>query len=87
MGGNSRARMVDPSQHLSVWHNRLRTVMMSRACAALSRQVPDRILCCANVARMNHVRFGYADDKMEVLPNGFDVSRFKPAPDAISTSE
>jgi glycosyltransferase involved in cell wall biosynthesis len=67
--------------NLSVQHNRLRTVMISRACAALSRQVPDRILCCANVARLNHVRFGYADDKMEVLPNGFDLSRFKPAPE------
>ena len=67
--------------NLSVRHNRLRTVMIARACAALSRHVPDRILCCANVARLNHVRFGYADDKMEVLPNGFDLSRFKPAPE------
>jgi glycosyltransferase involved in cell wall biosynthesis len=67
--------------NLSVRHNRLRTVMIARACATLSRHVPDRILCCANVARQNHVRFGYADDKMEVLPNGFDLSRFKPAPE------
>ncbi len=67
--------------NLSVRHNRLRTVMIARACAALSRHVPDRILCCANVARLNHVRFGYADDKMEVMPNGFDLSRFKPAPE------
>lgn len=67
--------------NLSVRHNRLRTVMVARACAALSRHVPDRILCCANVARLNHVHFGYADDKMEVLPNGFDLSRFKPAPE------
>jgi glycosyltransferase involved in cell wall biosynthesis len=67
--------------NLSVRHNRLRTVMIARACAALSRHVPDRILCCANVARLNHVRLGYADDKMEVLPNGFDLSCFKPAPE------
>jgi glycosyltransferase involved in cell wall biosynthesis len=67
--------------NLSIRHNRLRTVMISRACAALSRHVPDRILCCANVARLNHVHFGYADDKMEVLPNGFDLSRFTPAPE------
>jgi glycosyltransferase involved in cell wall biosynthesis len=67
--------------NLSVRHNRLRTIMIARVCAALSRQLPDRILCCANVARLNHVRFGYADDKIEVLPNGFDLTRFKPAPE------
>ena len=67
--------------NLSVRHHRLRTVMIARACAALSRHVPDRILCCANVARLIHVHFGYVDDKMEVLPNGFDLSRFKPAPE------
>jgi glycosyltransferase involved in cell wall biosynthesis len=55
--------------------------MIARACAMLSRHVPDRIPCCANVARLNHVHFGYADDKMEVMPNGFDLSRFKPAPE------
>jgi glycosyltransferase involved in cell wall biosynthesis len=65
--------------NLSVHHNRLRTVMIARACAALSRHVPDRILCCANVAQRNHVQFGYAEEKMEVLPNGFDLSRFRPA--------
>jgi glycosyltransferase involved in cell wall biosynthesis len=63
---------------LSLQHTKLRTVMVARACAALSHRVPDRILCCANIARLNHVRFGYADDKIEVLPNGFDLSRFKP---------
>ncbi len=67
--------------NLSIRHLRLRTVMIARACAALSRHVPDRILCCANVARLNHADFGYAGDKMEVLPNGFDLSRFKPAPE------
>jgi glycosyltransferase involved in cell wall biosynthesis len=67
--------------NLSIRYLRLRTIMIARACAALSRHVPDRILCCSNVARLNHVDFGYADDKIEVLPNGFDLSRFKPAPE------
>ena len=65
--------------NLSIRHNRLRTVMIARACAMLSRRMPDRILCCADIARLNHIHFGYANDKMEVLPNGFDLSRFKPA--------
>ena len=55
--------------------------MIARACGALSRFVPDRIVCTANVARVNHVRFGYADRQMEVIRNGFDVSRFKPQPE------
>jgi glycosyltransferase involved in cell wall biosynthesis len=66
---------------LSIEHNGLRTVMISRACAALSHYLPDRILCCANTALEEHVRIGYAASKMEVLPNGFDMSRFRPAPE------
>jgi glycosyltransferase involved in cell wall biosynthesis len=67
--------------NLSVEHNGLRTVLIARACSALSRYVPDRILCCAEVGRLIHVRLGYANDKMEVVPNGFDLSRFKPTPE------
>lgn len=47
-------------------------------CALLSKWVPSRILSCSEKARQIHVAHGYAAGKMVVVPNGFDLSRFKP---------
>jgi glycosyltransferase involved in cell wall biosynthesis len=47
-------------------------------CAHLSRWLPIRILSCSEVARQVHVALGYADWKMVVIPNGFDVATFRP---------
>jgi glycosyltransferase involved in cell wall biosynthesis len=44
----------------------------------LSRWVPDHILLNAEAARSAHLRVGYAADKLEVIPNGFDVAEFRP---------
>lgn len=54
------------------------TIAVVRACALVSRWIPNRILCCSEVARQVHVDLGYAADKMVVVPNGFDLSQFKP---------
>lgn len=53
-----------------------------RLCASLSRWVPSRILSCSERARQVHVECGYAAGKMIVVPNGFDLGRFKPDKDA-----
>jgi glycosyltransferase involved in cell wall biosynthesis len=53
-----------------------------RTCAALSGRLPDRILCCSDVAQQVHVGYGYPEDRFEVIPNGLDVQRFAPDPDA-----
>jgi len=58
--------------------SKLLTRVVGGACATLSRRVPDRILCCSEKARLVHVGYGYAADKIIVLPNGFDLVRFKP---------
>ena len=58
--------------------NKRRTLAVVRANAFLSYRVPDRILCCSEVARKIHVACGYAPEKMVVVPNGFDISHFKP---------
>lgn len=52
------------------------------ACARLSRWIPDKILCCAQVAKAVHQEIGFAPNKMVVIPNGFDLSRFSPDPEA-----
>lgn len=48
----------------------------------LSGLVPDRIVLCAEAARVAHLRVGYAPDKLEVIPNGFDLSELRPDPTA-----
>ena len=48
----------------------------------LSHWVPCKILCCSETARLNHAALGYAASKFKVIPNGFDIERFKPNPDA-----
>lgn len=46
-------------------------------CASISKWVPSRILSCSEKARRVHVGCGYAAEKMVVVPNGFDLTRFK----------
>lgn len=58
------------------------TLRSARLCARLSRWVPDRILLNAHAAMPVHVAEGYDQSKMMVLPNGFDVEKFQPQPDA-----
>jgi glycosyltransferase involved in cell wall biosynthesis len=53
-----------------------------RLCASISKWVPSRILSCTEKARQVHVGCGYAAEKMVVVPNGFDLSQFKPDLDA-----
>ena len=59
-----------------------RTFLVARACARLSGVVPTRIVCCSHAAQQLHSAFGYAADKIEIIPNGFDVNEFKPDPGA-----
>jgi glycosyltransferase involved in cell wall biosynthesis len=53
-------------------------------CARLSTWIPSKILSCSEEARRVHVALGYAAEKMRVVPNGFDLARFKPDGDARS---
>ena len=66
---------------LSVGVDRLRTRLVVRACAMLSRRLPVKIVCCAQRALDVHATLGYDRERMEVIPNGFDLARFRPMPD------
>lgn len=57
------------------------TLMTVDACGLLSR-LPARIICCSEQSRSMYVARGFASERMEVIPNGFDTSRFKPDPQA-----
>lgn len=56
------------------------TLWAARACALLSKRLPKRIVCCSETSRKFHANFGYAAGRMQVIPNGFDLDRFKPNP-------
>ena len=48
--------------------------------ALLSVWVPKKIICCANKAVSVHGELGYDRDKLTMIPNGYDLSRFKADP-------
>lgn len=54
------------------------TYWIMKFCALLSFFVPTRIVCVAEAAHDAHVKYGYCDSKMLVIPNGFDFSHFDP---------
>jgi glycosyltransferase involved in cell wall biosynthesis len=54
------------------------TIWTARACAALSSRLPRRIICTSESSRTFHEKLGYAHDRMEVIPNGFDLDLFRP---------
>jgi len=58
--------------------NKHSTLAVVQACALLSEWVPVRILSNSEKARRVHIARGYDERKMKVIPNGFDLSQFKP---------
>jgi glycosyltransferase involved in cell wall biosynthesis len=72
---NIRQSNLDPV------HSKRTTVWTVKVCAALSRYLPEHIVCCAESARRIHIDLGYADARMVVIPNGVELDLFKPDPD------
>jgi glycosyltransferase involved in cell wall biosynthesis len=58
------------------------TRAVMRACAGVSRFVPKLVVCCSQRARDTHQALGYPDAKLRVVPNGFDLARFRPDDEA-----
>ncbi|WP_445657531.1 glycosyltransferase family 4 protein [Achromobacter sp. NCFB-sbj8-Ac1-l] len=52
--------------------------MVLRACAALSGVLPRAIVCAAQNAAERHAAKGYRRDRMVVISNGYDLSRYAP---------
>jgi glycosyltransferase involved in cell wall biosynthesis len=58
------------------------TMFFARAAALLSRRIPTRVICCAEAVREAHRVFGYAADRLIVIPNGFDMTAMQRDPAA-----
>jgi glycosyltransferase involved in cell wall biosynthesis len=52
------------------------TRMVVTLCSWLSRFVPAVIVCCAESARLVHIKKGYDRTKMVVISNGYDLQAF-----------
>jgi glycosyltransferase involved in cell wall biosynthesis len=62
--------------------NKEMTLHTAKWCARLSGWIPRKIVCCAESARKVHAGFGYDENKMLVIPNGFDCDAFRPQREA-----
>jgi len=58
------------------------TMWVVKACALLSAWLPDKIIACSDQARLLHIQKGYAAGKFIIIPNGFDLGKFYPDPQA-----
>jgi glycosyltransferase involved in cell wall biosynthesis len=71
---NIRNLSFDPARP-----NRL-TQALVRVAALLSGLIPAAIVTNSLAAQNEHVRLGYAKDKVQVIPNGFDLAVYAPNP-------
>ncbi|MBS1808844.1 MAG: glycosyltransferase [Acidobacteria bacterium] len=58
------------------------TVWTMKAGALLSSRVPREIICCGEVPKRVHIEMGYDAKKTVAIPNGFDLTKFHPDPQA-----
>lgn len=70
---------------LSVDKTKWTTRTVVRTCALLSRRLPERIISCSFTARDIHVALSYDESRFVIIPNGFDLSYFRP--DSVARSE
>lgn len=54
------------------------TIFIAKLCAVLSPWVPEKIVSCSHQAALAHQTLGYQADKFVIIPNGFDLTEYKP---------
>lgn len=57
--------------------SRRSTILAARLCARISSRVPSAIICCAQKALEVHRELGYASEKLQIIPNGYDLACFR----------
>lgn len=58
------------------------TIWIAKLSSFLSSHSPDKIIYCSESSRSIHTEIGYAKDRMIVIPNGYDLEKFRPAQNA-----
>lgn len=72
---------IRQSNFPDMYENKL-TLKILLMCSFFSKFIPKKIISCSANAKQIHIDIGYADQKISVIPNGFDLSLF--APDIVS---
>ena len=54
------------------------TIYVARICALLSHVVPTQIVSCSEQAVGVHAAMGYSKQRFVAIPNGYDLSQFRP---------
>lgn len=54
------------------------TLLIRKLCAWFSGRLPRVIVCAADASRKVHETVGYAPNKMQVIPNGFELDKLLP---------
>ena len=63
--------------------NKKSTLMVAGLCAPISHfPLVKKIISCSQEALATHRKLGYCSPKMQVIPNGFDLNRFRLDPSA-----
>jgi glycosyltransferase involved in cell wall biosynthesis len=61
---------------------RLRTILIIKLCARLSKWIPDHIVANSRAGLKAHQAHGYKTNKLSVIPNGYDSNTFQPDSEA-----
>jgi glycosyltransferase involved in cell wall biosynthesis len=62
--------------------NKRTTIWTANVCGKVSGWLPASIICCSEASERVHGELGYSAQKMVVIPNVFDLSRFRLDPTA-----
>src|SRR6185369_14575618 len=62
--------------------SKLSTICAMKACSFLSSIVPQKMIFCSDRSREIHVAAGYCNRKVVMIPNGLDLSIWKPDSEA-----
>jgi glycosyltransferase involved in cell wall biosynthesis len=82
LAGGARIFWGIHNNSLDAAHVRRTTSWTAAVCARLSHWLPDAIVSVSQAARELHIGAGYDASKFVFIPNGFDVTRFRPDPAA-----
>lgn len=58
---------------------KLTSVIINRLCILFSYIIPTSSIACGQVALNEHLKIGYNRKIVKVIPNGVDISKFKPS--------
>ncbi len=82
LAGRKRVVWCIRQSNLSKTLNKRSTLWVVQICSLLSSWVPAQIISCSTRAKDIHAEFGYAEKKLHVIPNGFDLRHYMPDAEA-----